>query len=197
MTLVLDFSIAWIKYKFGIFDEHGLQEENEEMYPKFYRRRNNTTATSASMEIWPNSCANAKIRGNFTEACLQLRNQHYCSFERDQEQIVSSILFSKDKYRFPKVLTHHWGNRNVITAVVVSSALCQEWPWMIQIRGPYKIKGCIIQAQSECCLEATQTKNSFLCGVTTHKLDQKFNFLFPLFKILTEIRARALSSIIV
>ena len=49
---VLDFSIEWIKYKFGIFDEHGLASENQKMYPDFYRR--------GATEIRPNSCANAR-----------------------------------------------------------------------------------------------------------------------------------------
>lgn len=87
----LAFSVAWIKYKYGVFAEHS-QPENSNMYPEFYRR--------SAAEIWPNSCANAKIKGIFTETCAQHGN---CSFESQQNQVVSSLLYTQDKSLFPKV----------------------------------------------------------------------------------------------
>ena len=92
--LVLDFSIEWIKYKFGIFDEFGVDGGNSKLYPKFYQK-------SRSGEIVMNSCANEKITGDFGPECLAAQN---CSVDNGQEIISSSLLFSRDKVHFPKVI---------------------------------------------------------------------------------------------
>ena len=89
--LVLDFSIEWIKYKFGVFDEFG--NAAWKLYPKFYKRQN---------EILVSGCANEKIKLNSTdEDCFQMQN---CEVDNGQEMISSSLLYSRDKVHFPKVI---------------------------------------------------------------------------------------------
>ena len=53
-----------------------------------------------------NGCANEKITLNFTtgseaEECFQMQN---CLVDNGQEMISSSLLYSRDKVHFPKVI---------------------------------------------------------------------------------------------
>jgi len=86
----LEFSVEWIKYKFGLFDEFGTQGDT--MHPLFYKE---------ASTVVPNACTNHPIRGNFSQICMDMGN---CpAFDLEQTQIESSLLFSKANAFFPKV----------------------------------------------------------------------------------------------
>ena len=87
---VKDFVSEWIKYQFGVFDEHGYVDD--QLHPPFY---------SNTGEILPTSCTNAPIRGNFTKDCLT--HPDSCPFQNGQTEITSSLLFDTNATIFPKV----------------------------------------------------------------------------------------------
>ncbi|XP_059078811.1 calcium-activated chloride channel regulator 1-like [Tigriopus californicus] len=85
---VRQFVTEWIKYRFGVFDEHGYDQDPT--FPNFYRK---------ASQIYPNSCTNRPIKGNFTEDCLE----NPCSIEPGQAGIETSLLFSINAITFPQM----------------------------------------------------------------------------------------------
>ena len=86
---VLDFAAQWIKYKYGVFDEFGTQDDAR--FPKYY---------SKGDAYYLNSCSDAPVIGDFNESCAKSAN---CPVNVGQDQVLSSILFSRDRSLFPRV----------------------------------------------------------------------------------------------
>ena len=88
-TAVKDFTSEWIKYRFGAFDEHGYTDDP--VNPLFFKNAG---------DVYPTSCTNEPIRGNFTAECLT--QPASCPFEEGQSGITSSLLYDTDTNVFPE-----------------------------------------------------------------------------------------------
>ena len=86
------------KYLFGVFDEHGY--EGSEQFPPYYR--------TVQGLVEPNSCTNFELSGNFGESCLENPNDVNCTLNPEQNQVVSSLLYSADPIVFPQVSRGFW-----------------------------------------------------------------------------------------
>ena len=91
-SVVKEIVAEYIKYEFGVFDEHGYSDSL--IYPDFIKRKSN---------IMPNSCTNQPIRGNFSQRCI---DEDACVIENGQSQITSSLLYSQNEQLFPQVVNY-------------------------------------------------------------------------------------------
>lgn len=90
-----------IKYRFGVFEEHG--HRDIEVYPEFYWKLDTVS---------PNSCTNVAVAGNFNETCFN--NPDSCEIEGGQNEIETSLLYNPSATLFPQVGLCNRFNMNII-----------------------------------------------------------------------------------